>query len=113
MRSTVKVSDIIRETICVACEDGQKVFEVLRQAILENRQICVSFEGISWIIPAFLNAAIGQLYGEFSENKIDAIIAYTHLEEDDRALLLIVIDKAQRYYRNQEGYNNAMQEVLD
>jgi len=112
-KQTIRVSQVIGSSICVAIEDGQKVFDILHQAISESTQLNVSFEGIELIISAFLNTAIGQLYGEFSEKEIEDTIFYLFLEKDDQELLQIVVDNAKRYYRNQKEYDSAMQEVLE
>lgn len=113
MKKTIKVFEIIGEPLCAAHDDGQAVFNVIRQEILNGIQLEISFEGIELIISAFLNVAIGQLYGEFSEEKIDNEISYAHLEEDDKELLNLVIANAKRYYRNQENYDIATKEVLE
>ena len=113
MKKTIRVSAVIGSKICIAVEDGQKLFDILHQAISDNDQLEVSFEGIELIISAFLNTAIGQLYGVFSEETVTTMISYTHLEEDDEELLRLVIANALRYYSNREGYDNAVREDLD
>ena len=113
MRETIKVSAVIGGKICVAVEDGQKLFDILYQAITENVQLEVSFEGIDLIISAFLNVAIGQLYGTFSEEIITKAIVYSHLEDDDKELLRRVVANALRYFSNQDGYDSAVREVLE
>ena len=98
MKNTIRVSNVIGSSICVAVEDGQKLFDVLSQAMAKNNQLELSFDGIDLIIPAFLNVAIGQLYGTFSEETIANVLSYTHLEDNDKALLELVIANALRYY---------------
>ena len=71
MRKTIRVSDIIGSPICVSTEDGQKLFDVICQAISDNVQLEVSFEGIELIISAFLNVAIGQIYGTVFKEKVE------------------------------------------
>ena len=112
-KKTIRISRIIGSPICVAVEDGQKVFDILHRAILDDVQFEVSFEGVDLIISAFLNIAIGQLYGEFEEAKIDRMLSYTHLADDDKELLRLVVANAQRYYGNRENYDKATQEVLE
>jgi hypothetical protein len=112
-KKTIRVSRIIGGPICVTVDDGQKVFDILHQAITDNVRLEVSFEGIDLIISAFLNIAIGQLYGDFTAEQIDSMLSYTHLAEDDKGLLRLVIDNALRYYSNPKGYDNAVREVLE
>ena len=113
MIKIIKVSTVIGGAICVATEDGQKLFDVISQSIEDDVQLEISFEGIELIISAFLNTAIGQLYGKFPKDKIDKMLSYTHLEDDDRNLLRLVVANALRYFSNQDFYDNATWEVLD
>jgi hypothetical protein len=96
----LRVSSVIGSKICVATEDGQKLFDILHHAVSNGEKLNVSFEGIELVIEAFLNIAIGQLYGTFSEETITAMISYTHLQEDDAELLNLVTSNALRYYSN-------------
>ena len=47
---------------------------------------------------AFLNAAVGQLYGTFSEKKIRSLLKIEDAEQDDLALLKRVVDNAKLYF---------------
>jgi hypothetical protein len=49
---------------------------------------------------AFLNAAIGQLYGKFKEDQIRAQLKVKDMQPDDFALLKRVVDTAKQYFRN-------------
>jgi Icc-related predicted phosphoesterase len=99
MKKTIKVFAVIGSKICVAAEDGQKLFDLLYQAISDNDRLDVSFENIELITAAFLNTAVGQLYGVFSEETITTLVSYTHLEEADEELFRLVVANALRYYR--------------
>ena len=95
---TIRVSHIIGSVICVAPEDGEKLFDIICQSIDDDIQIEVSFEGIELVIAAFLNVAIGALYGKFPKEKIANFVSYTHLHNVDRALLKLVVANALRYF---------------
>jgi len=64
---TLSVFEIIGSPLCVASDDGEKVYERIRKAIRQGRSVVLSFVNITSMVPTFLNVAIGQLYGEFSE----------------------------------------------
>jgi len=112
-KKKIKVLDFLSDPLCVTVEDGQKIFDLIQPEIANNVPLEVSFERIDLIISAFLNVAIGQLYGTFTEEKIGSLLSYSHLEEDDMELLRIVVANALRYYSNQENYDLAAQEVLE
>lgn len=67
---TLSLLEIVGSPLCVASEDGQKVHDRISRAMREEKTVIVSFLNVTSLTPAFLNAAIGQLYGEFSAEEI-------------------------------------------
>lgn len=108
----LSVFEIVGSPLCVASDDGQKVHDRIAAALKEGRKVSLSFLNITSITSAFLNAAIGQLYGEFSEDAIRASLQVTDMAPDDLALLKRVVDTAKAYFRDREGFSRAVNEVL-
>lgn len=104
---TIRVADIIGNTLCIASEDGQKIFDKLVPLIRNGKHIIISFERVGIIISLFLNAAIGQLYGTFPEEQIRSQLEVSNLAEDDIEMLKRVVENAKSYYANREGYDKA------
>jgi len=73
----------------------------------EGQGVTVSFLNVSSLTSAFLNAAIGQLYGSFSENEIRSKLKVADLEPDDRELLKRVVDTAKEYFKDPERFKRA------
>ncbi|MCL5126448.1 MAG: STAS-like domain-containing protein [Deltaproteobacteria bacterium] len=61
---TISFFEIVGSPLCVASDDGEKVYERIRKAIKQGRSVALSFMNITSLTSAFLNTAIGQLYGE-------------------------------------------------
>ena len=108
----LSVFEIGGSPLCVASDDGQKVHDRISAALKEGRKVSLSFLNITSITSAFLNAAIGQLYGEFSEDTIRASLQVTNMAPDDLALLKRVVDTAKAYFKDREGFSRAVNEVL-
>ena len=53
---------------------------------------------VSTLTSAFLNAAVGQLYGQFDEDQIRRLLKVEDRESDDVALLKRVVDTAKQYF---------------
>ena len=100
------------DPLCVASSDGQKVFERLEVALKEERNVTLSFRNVTTLTSAFLNAAIGQLYGGFSEEKIRSLLNVRDMEQDDMALLKRVVETAKQYFQDPEKFNRAVRETL-
>ncbi len=104
---TIRVADIVGGSLCISAEDGQKVFEKIKQLFENDQKVVVSFDKVTMLISLFLNAAIGQLYGSFSEEKVKTSLEVTGLAAEDIEILKKVVDNAKKYYANRAGYDAA------
>ena len=108
----ISVFEIVGSPLSVASEDGQKVYDRIAAALREERNVTVSFRNVTSLTSAFLNAAIGQLYGFFSEDEIRARLRVQDMEPDDRALLKRVVDTAKEYFKDPRRFEQLVEEVL-
>lgn len=109
----ISVYEIVGSSTCVASNDGQKVFDRLATAIKEERVVKLSFRNIKMLTSAFLNTAIGQLYGSFSEEKIRQLLNVEDMQQDDLALLKRVVDTAKLYFKDPNKFDEAVRNALD
>jgi hypothetical protein len=110
--TVIKVIDIVKGPLCVSTEDGQILHDEIAPYIRGGKPITISFIGVTTLISAFLNAAIGQLYGEFPEDKIRQLLKVKGLEQDDLELLKRVNDNAKIYFKNKKGYDLAWRDEV-
>jgi hypothetical protein len=106
------IFEIVGSPLCVASSDGQKVYDRLEAALKEGRSVMLSFHNITTLTSAFLNAAIGQLYGLFTENQIRSLLKVQGIQPDDLALLKRVVETAKQYFKNPQKFNQAVRETL-
>lgn len=85
---------------CVASHDGQKVHHAIAARINAGKHTQLSFANVECLTAAFLNAAIGQLYADFSEQKIRANLSVSAMAPEDVALLKRVVETAKQYFQN-------------
>ncbi len=104
---TLSILEIVGSPLCVASDDGQKVYDRITAALKEGQSVTVSFLNVTSLTSAFLNAAIGQLYGSFTENEIRSKLKVADLQPDDRALLKRVVDTAKEYFKDPERFKKA------
>jgi len=109
----IRVFEVVGSDLCVASDDGQKVHDQIAIALREGRKVNISFYNVESLTSAFLNAAIGQLYGEFSEEKIKASISVKDMSKDDLGLLKRVVDTAKQYFKDPARFEKAREEVLE
>ena len=109
----ISVFGVVGSPLCVASGDGQKVHDRLAATLRQNRHVVLSFLNVSTLTSAFLNTAVGQLYGEFDENHIRELLKAEDMEAEDRALLKRVVDTAKLYFKDPERFNRAVRETLE
>ena len=110
---TIRVFEIVGSGLCVASDDGQKVHDQIAIALREGQRLSISFHNVESLTSAFLNTAIGQLYGEFSEEEIRANISVADMSRDDLDLLKRVVDTAKLYFKDPDRFKKAREEALE
>jgi Icc-related predicted phosphoesterase len=104
--------EIVGNPLCVASSDGQKVYSRLEAALREGQNVTLSFRNVTALTSAFLNAAIGQLYGEFTEEQIRSLLKVQDMQQDDLALLKRVVETAKQYFKDPQKFEQAVRETL-
>ncbi|MCL2101686.1 MAG: STAS-like domain-containing protein [Fibromonadales bacterium] len=109
----LRVYQIVGNEVCVSADDGHKVYESIKTFISEKKKIVLSFQNVTMLTSAFLNTAIGQLYGSFSEKDIKLCLSVSNLPELDLVLLKRVVENAKCYYSDPQKMEQTIKEVLD
>ncbi len=115
MRKDIAISvfEVVGSPLCVASGDGQKVYERLASVLGEEHGAALSFHNVDMLTSAFLNTAIGQLYGKFSEERIRSSVSVVDMEPEDAALLKRVVETAKRYFKDPERFELASRDALE
>lgn len=109
---TISIFEIVGSPLCVASGDGQKVYERLAAALHKGMSVTLSFHNVTTLTSAFLNAAIGQLYGKFSEEHIRSLLKVRDMPLDDLALLKRVVETAKQYFKDPRRFDQAVRDEL-
>lgn len=110
----VNLASVVEGGICVAASDGQRVYEQISQIVRNGDRAVLSFDGVTRMTTAFLNAAVGQLYGEFSLQQIK-----NQLGEPEGAeawhinRLRLVTQRARQYFLNEENSENIIKHISE
>ena len=109
----INIYAIVGDSFCIAAEDGEKVFKQLKKAIIKEKKIDISFLNVEILTSAFLNTAIGKLYGEFNENDIKAKLSVSDIIDEDKLLLKRVVDTAKAYYKNPSQFEESINKIME
>ena len=114
MSENIRVSmfEIVGSPFCVASDDGQKVYKHLNAVLRANQDVILSFHNVPALTTAFLTAAVGELYGTFSEEEIRSLLKVEDIEPDCLALLKCVVRNAKLYFKNPHRFNQVVQGVM-
>jgi len=116
MSVTVEIAlvAIVGDGDCTSSEDGQKVYEAIVEVLRAGNKVQLSFKGVEDLTSAFLNAAVGQLYKEYSEEDLKAKLSPTDFTQDDLSILKRVVERAKDFFNdgNEARHRNATDEAL-
>ena len=107
----LSVAKVSGHSLCVASCDGDKLYEHIAKALEANSCVVLSFSGVTLLTCAFLNSAIGRLYGKFSEETIRALLKVEDIEQDDMLLIKAVTDNAKQYFKDPQRYRQAVKDA--
>jgi len=109
----ISVFEVVGSALCVASDDGQKVHDRLAAVLEAGHRAVLSFRNVSTMTSAFLNAAIGQLYGNFDEEHIRFLLKVEEMEPEDTALLKRVVETAKLYFKDPQRFEQVVRETLE
>jgi len=96
----ISVFNLVGNGFCVEAKDGDAVLNSISKALQQEQSVEISFHNVEVLTPAFLNTAIGQLYRDFSEEKIHEFVTVVDMADADIALLRRVIETAKLYFKD-------------
>ena len=90
------------EGSCSSSAAGRRAFKRIHQAIGLGKGVKLSFEGVLVVTPTFLNEALGQLYGHFSEADVRRSLSIVNATQEQLALLKRGVDNAKSYFASKK-----------
>ncbi|GAB4233135.1 MAG: hypothetical protein Tsb0034_06210 [Ekhidna sp.] len=113
MQDSFKISEIIGGDTAVSTDDGQKVFDLLQKNIASHKSAVADFSEINIMTTAFLNAAIGQLYSQFTSEELNKYLKLVNVADEDKILFKKVVDRAKQYFEDQKSFDSAVNSGLN
>ncbi|WP_298148506.1 STAS-like domain-containing protein [Flavobacterium sp.] len=108
------IRNVINSELAVSTESGMKVFELVDTYLQKKEKVELDFAGITIIITAFLNAAIGSLYSkkEYTPQFLNEYLKLENVEKDDRILFRDVIQRAKEYFADRESFERNSNDAI-
>ncbi|TKG94114.1 DUF4325 domain-containing protein [Puteibacter caeruleilacunae] len=109
---TINIVSVVGNVDCTEASDGEKVYKLIEAAFREDKNVILSFLNVELITTAFLNTAIGQLYKEFSEEKIKELLQVDEMTQSGLISLKRVVDTAKVYYKDPDAMRRSINDIL-
>ena len=106
------LKDILQHDTTITYEDGEKVYALIFQALTEEKKVILDFQGITLVIPAFLHAAIGELYKDFDSDFLNNYLILKNIEGTNKVLLDMVIKYTKQYIADPEAFARAIKSTF-
>ncbi|QFY44840.1 DUF4325 domain-containing protein [Candidatus Methylospira mobilis] len=108
----IRIFDIVGGPLCISTDDGQTVHDKIAPLLKDGQRVILSFSGVDTLISLFLHVAIGQLYGELTEERIRELLSVQDMAQDDLVLLKRAVENAKAFFKNRQGYEQAWKEEV-
>ena len=109
----IDIVSVAGSELCLAAEDGEKVYAAIVEALKQGDKVRLSFKGVEDLTSAFLNSAVGQLYSEFKEAHLrEAMLPPEDASPENLDLLKRVVDRAKSFFKDPDEHRRIMREVL-
>lgn len=113
MTLAINIADMVGSDLCLSTQDGHPVHNAIWDALSQQQDVRLSFEGVRRTTTAFLNVVVGQLYGEFSEGIIRKHLSVEGADPAQLKQLKRVVEGAKAYFAKDPGYLSASQQLHD
>jgi len=109
----IEIYSIVGNPLCVAAEDGEKVYLRIKEALKKKKKVVLFFKNVKMLKSAFLNVAIGKLYKDFNEILIKSSLSVKEMTDEDKVLLKRVTTRAKAFYKDPDKLKKSIEEVME
>jgi hypothetical protein len=111
LQTNINVANVIGDVYGVEADEGQKMYALVKKAFAEDHKVVLSFLNIEMLTPAFLNTAVGQLYKDYSEEKIKENLRVENISTSGKVILKRVVDTAKLFYKDPETFQKLQKRI--
>ena len=110
---TIKIDSLITLHQGVTPDEGKPINEKIRALLEEGIVVEIDFSNIELMTTAFLNVVIGNLYKDYSSDKLKESLRIKNVSEDDARRIKKVTDTAKLFYSNKEHFDKSINDEIN
>ncbi len=96
--TTIHVQTVLGDVQGLNAEEGEKIYDLILEAFFQNQKVILSFDNMEVLSEEFLQAAVGQLYKNYSHAEIKENMQIEDILFSGKVALKRVVDKAKKSY---------------
>jgi hypothetical protein len=101
--NVISVREVIGGEFAICCEDGTKVYDLIKGCLEEKQAVVLDFSDIKICVAPFLSFAIGRLFADFEAEDVQKIVdSIINLKPLHKSTLDICVEDYRRYYSDAE-----------
>lgn len=112
-KAILKVSEYTTLNIGVSSDEGDKINTRINEYLKKYEIVELDFSGLTLLTAAFLNAAIGQLYKDYTSDELSARLKLVNVNSDDASRFKLVTDRAKEYFKDKKSFNESTNKILN
>ena len=109
----LNIAKITGKVMCIDPNAGEEVYERALSLLQEGKHVDISFSGVTTVITAFLNVAIGKLCNPsvLDPQKFDELLTFSDATDDQMIKIKQVIKTAKKFYHNPQEFKEIYSEA--
>lgn len=109
----LNVFEKIGTSAAVSSESGDTIFTLIKNGLKNGAVVTLDFKNVDLLTSAFLNAAIGQLYSEFTGDQLNKTLKIENMTPEDFQVLRKVISRAKEYFKSKGNIDSAIKDAFN
>lgn len=96
--TTIQIETILGDVNGIDAEEGQRIYDLILKAFFDSKKVILSFDNMEILSDEFLQAAVGQLYKNYSHAEIKENMQIENISLSGKVALKRIVDKAKMIY---------------
>lgn len=106
----IKITDETGSSSAISVDDGNSIFNKIDKSLNSGLKVNLDFQDTDFMITAFINAAIGQLYGTYSDEFLQENLKLINVKPEDALLFHQVGQRAKEFFENPVAFEKSIKE---
>lgn len=109
----INLNELITLNQGITSEEGFPIYEAISSGLARGEEVTLNFEGVKFLTTAFLNAAIGALYKDYTSEQLQTSLHLKNYTSETALRIKKVTENAKSFYEDEAKFNQSVEDVLN